>query len=121
LVVEDNPINTIIACETLRGLGLRVTALESGSEAVDWLQSNQVDLILMDCYMPGMDGYDTTRVIRQAVARTSFHPNLPIVALSASTAEEDRNLCIEAGMTDFLSKPFSPKEMLDVLKRHLKS
>ena len=118
LLVEDNPINTIVAKATLEQLGLTVTALENGRLAVEWLAVNKADLVLMDCLMPEMNGLDATRHIR-AVERQGGAAPVPIIALTASAEPADRSACESAGMTDFLAKPFTAEDLAQTLSRHL--
>ena len=102
LVAEDNPVNLEVAREYLRGFGCRVTTVENGREAVAAVDGGHFDAILMDCQMPEMDGMTATRVIRAA-----GQLQLPIIAVTANAYAEDRAACLEAGMTDYISKPFS--------------
>lgn len=106
LVVEDNPINQMIIAGLLRKLGIHPRMANSGIDALDIVRDvhNQLDLILMDCEMPLMDGYDTTRAIR-ALERHLHYPPVRIVALTAHALPEHRTACIAAGMDDYLSKP----------------
>jgi signal transduction histidine kinase len=106
LVVEDNPINQMIISGLLRKLGIQPLMTSSGTEAVDIVrqQHQSLDLILMDCEMPIMDGYDTTRAIR-ALERHLHLPPVSIIALTAHALPEHREACLAAGMNDYLSKP----------------
>jgi CheY-like chemotaxis protein len=119
LLVEDNPINTIVAQAALAQLGLDVTAVESGGQALDWLTRHQTDLVLMDCFMPEMNGMDTTRAIRDRACMSRRGQPLPVIALTASTDTADRHACLQAGMNDFIGKPFTPEDLARVLSRHL--
>ena len=106
MVVEDNPINQMIISGLLRKLGIHPRMASSGIEALDIVRDihNQLDLVLMDCEMPLMDGYDTTRAIR-ALERHLHYSPVWIVALTAHALPEHRAACIAAGMDDYLSKP----------------
>lgn len=119
LLVEDNPINTIVAKATLEQMGLTVTALENGRQAVEWLAVNKADLVLMDCLMPEMNGLDATRLIRARERQAGTGRPLPIIALTASTEPADRSACQSAGMDDFLAKPFTAEDLAQTLSRHL--
>ena len=119
LLVEDNPINAIVARATLEQLGLTVSGCENGREALDWLSSHHADLVLMDCLMPEMNGLDATRQIRAREQQAPGSRPLPIIALTASTESRDRMACVEAGMDDVLGKPFTSEELADVIARHL--
>jgi PAS domain S-box-containing protein len=117
LVAEDNRINVLLATALLGKLGHRVDTVANGREAVEALARAPYDLVLMDVHMPEMDGLEATRRIRQAEAATRRRTRLPIVALTASTLEGDRQICIDAGMDDFLAKPLNPDALRAVLAR----
>ena len=102
LVVEDNPVNQLVVKGLLKKYGYEVVSASNGAEALDKLDSNTVDLILMDCQMPIMDGFEATRRIRNS--DMTFR-NIPIIAVTANAMSEDRHLCIQAGMNDYLCKP----------------
>jgi PAS domain S-box-containing protein len=118
LLVEDVLINQKIALAILGKIGLDVDVAEDGQEALLKWKESQYDLILMDCRMPVMDGYEATRAIRQLEADSGRH--VPIVALTANAMEDDRRMCLDAGMDDFVSKPFHRADLEDVLHRWLK-
>lgn len=99
LLVEDNPVNALLAQILLAREGCRVERAASGEEAIDILKSRSFDLIFMDLGLPGLDGLGTTREVRALGVRT------PIIALTANAYEEDRRACLHAGMNDFLTKP----------------
>lgn len=101
LVVEDNAINQMVVANMLESLGLKVKTANNGLEALELLEKHVFDLILMDCQMPEMDGYQCTQRIRS----NEKLAGLPIVALTANAMNEDRNRCLAAGMNDYLSKP----------------
>lgn len=114
LVVEDNPVNRTIAVRLLAREGCEVDAVESGREAVEACQGCEYDLVLMDVHMPDMDGYEATRRIR---AQESAERHTPVVAVTASSMQGDRERCLEAGMDDFVSKPFSAEVLRRLLER----
>lgn len=116
LLVEDNPINQVVTAALLEKLGCRVTVAEDGREAIEKLTAQSVDLVLMDCQMPVMDGYEATRRIRAGEAGV---PQLPIVAVTAHALAEDRQKCLDAGMDDYLAKPFGSEELLNMLGKWL--
>lgn len=104
LVVEDNQMNQQLLVRQLARLGYGpVVVVGNGAEALAWLADNACSLVLTDCQMPQMDGYEMTRRIRQRESGTGQHT--PVVALSAAVLEEDRTGCFEAGMDDHVSKP----------------
>lgn len=118
LLVEDNPVNTLVAEAALKKLGLHVTALDGGESALKWLRSNRADLVLMDCEMPGLDGIQTTRRIR-VQERMAGHPPVPIVAMTANGLDTYEERCVPAGMNDYLSKPFGQEALRDVILRQM--
>ncbi|HEX5372180.1 MAG TPA: ATP-binding protein [Aquabacterium sp.] len=118
LLVEDNPVNTLVAQAELEQLGLSVATVVNGRQALRWLASHQADLVLMDCHMPEMDGFEATRQIRASEARLGAR-RTPVVALTASAQSEDLRLCRDAGMDDHVSKPFTPADLRRVLRLHL--
>ncbi|MDM8536959.1 response regulator [Desulfobacterales bacterium HSG17] len=117
LVVEDNPTNQLVAVSMLRALGCRADIASNGQEAVDSLWNTQYDLILMDCQMPVLDGYQTTAAIRRLEKKNVLEKYTPIVALTANALEGDREKCLAAGMDDYMSKPFKQSGIQAVLER----
>ena len=107
LLVEDNPVNQLVAKGMLGKLGCDVVIAAHGGEALSQLERSNFDLVLMDCNMPVMDGYEATRQIRQS----GRWPQLPIVALTANAMPEERERCRTAGMNDYLAKPFRREEL----------
>ncbi len=116
LVVEDNPVNRMVACATLEKAGYRVEVATNGLEAVAAVRDDEFQLVLMDIQMPEMDGLEATRVIRDLEAEQERR-RLPIIALTAHALEEERERCLGAGMDDFLAKPFRAEELLGLLER----
>lgn len=109
LLVEDNSMNQRLLVRQLGHLGIReVVVVNNGSEALDWLRVRSCRLVLADCQMPGMDGYEMSRRIRASeAAAVPTRPRLPILALTASALDEDRAVCLAAGMDDHIAKPAS--------------
>ncbi|MEI6105360.1 MAG: ATP-binding protein, partial [Methanothrix sp.] len=118
LVVEDNPVNQKVAQAMMRKMGLRADVVANGQEAVNALQMIPYDLVLMDCQMPEMDGFEATHCIRQLGSR-ALNPQIPIIAMTASTMRGDRRKCIQAGMSDFIAKPVQIRELAEMLARWL--
>jgi CheY-like chemotaxis protein/HPt (histidine-containing phosphotransfer) domain-containing protein len=118
LLVEDNPVNQAVAERMLQRLGLDVALAPDGRAAVAATLDRAFDLILMDVQMPVMDGLDATRAIRAQQASHGVHT--PIVALTANAMEQERGLCLGAGMDDFLPKPFSWVQLHQLLARWLR-
>jgi len=111
LLVEDNPVNQLVAKGMLSKLGCEVVVSSHGGEALDALAGEDFDLVLMDCNMPVMDGYQATRLIRQ----NPQWRDLPIIALTANAMPEEREHCKVAGMSDYLAKPFHREELISLL------
>lgn len=117
LVAEDNPVNHQVALAMLELLGCRVDVVCTGQEAVEAVSRAPYDLILMDCQMPGMDGYAATRLIRGHERQGAGR--IPIVALTAHASKGDRAMCLAAGMDDYLSKPYTQQELRAMVQRWL--
>jgi PAS domain S-box-containing protein len=116
LLVEDNVINQQVALGILQISGYSVTVVNNGREALEAHAQGGFDLILMDCHMPEMDGYEATRAIRQREV-ASGGKRIPIIALTANAMARDREECLEAGMDDHLSKPFNMLALQELLER----
>ncbi|MEN0036456.1 MAG: response regulator [Cellvibrio sp.] len=118
LLAEDNPVNQEVACAMLQRMGLSMKIANNGREAFDLLQLESFDLVLMDCQMPIMDGFEATESIRAREAELNL-PAIPIVALTANAISGDREHCLARGMDDYLSKPFSQDQLHELLARWL--
>ena len=118
LLAEDNATNQLVALKMLEKMGYRADAVADGTEAISSLRTIAYDLVLMDCQMPEMDGYEATRAIRNGKSRT-LNPQVPIIALTANAMKGDSDRCLEAGMNDYLSKPVLPKKLAEMLDRWL--
>jgi len=118
LVAEDNPVNQKVTQAILKKMGLRADVVTNGQAAVNALQTIPYDLVLMDCQMPVMDGFEATRCIRQQGSK-ALNPSIPIIAMTASTMQGDREECIQAGMSDFIAKPVPKRELAEMLARWL--
>jgi signal transduction histidine kinase/CheY-like chemotaxis protein len=127
LLVEDNPVNQEVALCMLENLGCRVDIANNGWEALEAVSRATYDLIFMDCQMPEMDGFETTRAIRkneaieQSKRKAPDDPSghLAIIALTAHAIQGDREQCLMAGMDDYLSKPFTQEQLAAILERWL--
>lgn len=117
LLVEDNAINQEVASTYLSQLGCDVVVAGDGLEAIDLLNKDCFDLIFMDCQMPRMDGYETARKIRKQ--EEGHEPNI-IIALTAHVTSHDRQKCLDAGMNDYMGKPYRQEELLNTLGSWLK-
>jgi len=114
LVAEDNPVNQTVIEAMLARLGATPTMVSNGALAIESLQAGKFDMVLMDCQMPVMNGYDATAQIR---ASESPGRRMPIIALTANALAEDRERCIAAGMDDYLAKPLSLASLSEMLQR----
>ncbi|MFT6122913.1 MAG: CheY-like chemotaxis protein/HPt (histidine-containing phosphotransfer) domain-containing protein [Oleiphilaceae bacterium] len=123
LLVDDNHINQLVAQRILNYLGLQADIGNNGKEAIASLMLTHntlpYTLVLMDCQMPEMDGYEATQAIRAGEAGDHYRA-IPIVAMTANAMQGDRDKCLAAGMDDYLSKPVNPDELLSKLKQYLK-
>ena len=117
LVADDNEINQVVACKFLQKLGCQVELARTGHEAVEAISRTAYDVVLMDCEMPEMDGYEATREIRRREDGTLSH--LPIMALTGHTSDDDAQKCREAGMDTVLTKPLTLPALRTNLKKLL--
>jgi len=113
LLVEDILINQKVALGLMADCGLDIDVANNGEEALQQYSENNYDLILMDCQMPVMDGYEATRIIRET------NLDIPIIAVTANALSSDREKCELAGMSDYLAKPFNRQQLMDVLNHWL--
>ncbi len=118
LLVEDNPVNILLTENFLDQCGLVVEVAQNGLIALNLVRDRNYDIVLMDCQMPNMDGYEATRRIRQWELE-SHRPRTPIIALTANALPSDRIRCLDAGMDDYLSKPYLLEDMQRMLTRWL--
>lgn len=117
LLAEDNPVNQRVIYEFLARRGYQVDIASHSEEVLEKFLKNKYDLILMDIEMPGQNGYEITRKIREIEKDKGLQT--PIIALTAYSFQEDKEKCIEAGMDDFLSKPVSPMNLIETVRKHL--
>ncbi|MBV4419785.1 PAS domain S-box protein [Clostridium tyrobutyricum] len=118
LIVEDNDINMKITCDMLKKLGYNYICAYNGKQALELLETNNVDLILMDVQMPELNGLDTTKIIRKNEIHNKSH--IPIVAMTAYSMSGDREICIESGMDDYIAKPFSIRTIRTITEKFLR-
>lgn len=119
LLAEDNAVNQVVAQGMLEEMGCEVDVVENGVEAIAAFTQHPYDLILMDCHMPDKDGFQATADIREYEQREHPDHRIPIIALTASALEGDREHCLSAGMDDYISKPFAREQLGEVLSRWL--
>ena len=112
LLAEDNDINRMIAAIVLKSNGYHITEVLDGKEAVTQLSMQPFDLVLMDMQMPFMDGLEATRIIRKHINK-----KVPIIALTANEIKHEKDRCVQAGMNDFLMKPFDEKDLVSIIKK----
>lgn len=115
LIVEDNPTNQLVTRKLVQKLGYQAQVVADGQKALEYLQANSCDLVLMDCQMPVMDGYTATAELRRRPHLTQ----LPVIALTAHAMEGDRQKCLDAGMNDYLAKPLQPQSLKKILAQYL--
>lgn len=116
LAVDDHPINQVFAKKLLKKLGFcDVDIAENGLQALDMIDTKNYDIVLMDCQMPELDGYQTTKILREREGETNSR--LPIIALTANAMVGDREKCLRAGMDDYLSKPIKPEKLIAKMKQ----
>ena len=118
LVAEDNAVNQKLVARLLEKRGHSVKVVANGREALDSLEQESYDLVLMDVQMPEMDGFEATGELRKREKQTGLHT--PIIALTAHAMKGDRERCLEAGMDGYLSKPIRAQELDDLLENSIK-
>jgi CheY-like chemotaxis protein len=118
LVAEDSQVNQIVATRALERCGCRVRTVSNGREALAALGEEHYDAVLMDCQMPEMDGYSATAEFRR---QENGGPRTPVIAMTAHARPGDRELCVAAGMDDYIAKPMRHAELLETLQRWIAS
>ncbi len=118
LVVEDNLVNQAVAAAMLEALGYGYGHAADGREALDAIAHDSYDLMLMDCQMPEMDGFEATRALRCREA-ASGSPRLPVIAVTAYALDDDRGRCVAAGMDGYLAKPYGQAQLEEAIRRQL--
>lgn len=116
LVVDDNEINRLVATTILNNYGAETVEAGNGIDALEYLRANAVDLVLMDIQMPVMNGYDAAKILRKEISST-----VPVIALTANAIKGDNMKCLEAGMNDYIAKPFKEEDLLKMIANMLKT
>ncbi len=119
LVAEDNEANQFLIKAITRAEDWEITLVDDGEQAINAYKKDRFDLILMDVQMPVLNGYEATRMIREMEAEKGIHT--PIIALTAYAMKSDKDQCIEAGMDDYISKPFKRQQFIDVVRNALET
>jgi signal transduction histidine kinase/CheY-like chemotaxis protein len=114
LIVDDSPVNRVVAVNVLERCGYHVHVVNDGREALKALETQRYDAVLMDCQMPDIDGYEATRELR---LREGDGPRTPVIAMTAHAMSGDRDKCLDAGMDDYVAKPVRSQTLTDVLER----
>jgi CheY-like chemotaxis protein len=117
LLAEDNRVNQIVVVRLLEKAGHSVRVAANGREAVHLFGKDHYDAVLMDVQMPEMDGLEATRFIRQVESTSGSNRRAPVIALTAHAMSGDEQICMDAGMDSYLSKPLDPQILNDVLSR----
>ena len=117
LLVEDNLLNQKVVMYNLRRYNYQLTSVTNGIDAIDKFKNNSFDVILMDIMLPEMDGFEITIEIRKLEKELNVKNPIPIVALTANTLDNDRDRCIEVGMNDYLSKPFTSTQLVEKIHK----
>jgi CheY-like chemotaxis protein len=111
LAVDDNQVNRIVIAELLKKAGTEYLILENGEVAIECIKKEAFDIVLMDCQMPVMDGYEATKAIRQWEKDVAHPSRLPIIALTANASSDDVQRCFDAGMDGYCAKPINPEAL----------
>ena len=119
LVAEDNEANQFLIKAITKSKNWDITVVDNGEQAVEAYKNGSFDLILMDVQMPVLNGYEATRIIRSLESEKGVH--IPIIALTAYAMKSDKDQCIEAGMDDYISKPFRREQFLDMIANTLEA
>jgi len=120
LLVEDNLMNQKVVIFNLKRLNCEITPVGNGKLALEAYMSNTYDLILMDIMLPEMNGYEITIEIRKQEKENKIEKPVPIVALTANTYDNDKEKCFKVGMNDYLAKPFTAQQLVEMVQKYLK-
>ena len=115
--MEDDELNALLMSAMLKSFGIETVLAENGLLGLTEVRDGRFDLILMDCQMPVMDGYESTQKIRELERSRPTMPRTPIIAVTSNTMIGDHERCLKSGMDDYIGKPYTRDELLDVLAR----
>jgi len=118
LVAEDDLVTRLVLKKMLEKAGYRADFVTDGQEAIDALKQKDYDLVLMDCFMPRLDGFAATRMLRRSTS-DGFNPEIPVIAMTGLTGESDRERCMAAGMDDHIGKPVNTDELVAAIEKNL--
>ncbi len=113
LLIEDNLLNQKVVIFYLQKLNYNITTADDGNDAIEIVNKETFDLILMDIMLPGKNGYEITREIRKLEKENNIENPVPIIALTANTYDNDRDKCLAAGMNEYLEKPFNSQQLIE--------
>lgn len=119
LLIEDNLLNQKVVIFNLKKFNYDITAIADGKEALEEVKKTRYDLILMDIMLPGLNGYEITEEIRKFEKKNKIETPVPIIALTANTYDNDREKCFSAGMNEYLAKPFSSEQLVEVIQKFI--
>jgi len=121
LLVEDNLMNQKVVMFNLKKLNCDITPVSNGKEALEIFKNNSYDLILMDIMLPEMNGYEITTEIRKFEKLKNIKNPVTIIALTANTYENDKEKCLNVGMNEYLSKPFSAQQLIKLIEKYIQA
>ncbi len=119
LLIEDNLLNQKVVIYNLKKLNYEIVAVNNGFDAIEKIKDNSFNLVLMDIVLPGMNGFEITAEIRKIEKENAINKPVSIIALTANTLNNDREKCINAGMNDYLPKPFTAVELINMIKKFI--
>lgn len=119
LLVEDNLLNQKVIMFNLKKFKYNVIAVANGFDAIDTFKNKTFDLVLMDLMLPEMDGYEITQAFRKHEKETGIEKEVPIIAITANTLDNDRQKCFDVGMNEYLSKPFTAEQLVEKIRLFL--
>ena len=119
LLIEDNLLNQKVVIFYLQKLNCNITTADDGNDAIEIVNKETFDLILMDIMLPGKNGYEITREIRKLEKENNIENPVPIIALTANTYDNDRDKCLAAGMNEYLEKPFNSQQLINMIQKFI--